>query len=81
MPSRRSDRRRRGSVFRRHRRHSIADAILEGRCFSDILNSLTKQLFRAGLQGAFTGQGPLAGLLGTAPSASSATRSAASRDC
>ena len=51
--------------------NSIADAILEGRSFSDILNSLTKQLFRAGLQGAFTGQGPLAGLLGTAPSASS----------
>lgn len=51
--------------------NAFADAILEGRSFSDILNNLSKQVFRAGLQAAFTGQGPLAGLLGTAPRASS----------
>lgn len=51
--------------------NAFADAILEGRSFSDILNSLSKQVFRSGLQAAFTGQGPLAGLLGTAPTASS----------
>ncbi|MGV2348214.1 MAG UNVERIFIED_CONTAM: hypothetical protein MIO30_31075, partial [Methylobacterium ajmalii] len=51
--------------------NSLADAILEGRSFSDILNNLTKQLARGGLQALFTGQGPLAGLLGTAPTASS----------
>lgn len=51
--------------------NAFADAILEGKSFSDILNNLSKQVFRAGLQAAFTGQGPLAGLLGTAPKASS----------
>lgn len=50
---------------------ALADAILEGRKFSDILNSLSKQIFRSGLQALFTGQGPLGGLFGTAPTASS----------
>ncbi|MBY0259599.1 hypothetical protein [Methylobacterium sp.] len=50
---------------------AFADAILEGRSFSDILNSLVKQFARSALQGVFTGQGPLSGLLGTAPKASS----------
>lgn len=49
---------------------SFADAILEGKSFGDILNDLTKQLAKMALQAAFTGQGPLAGLFGTAPAAS-----------
>ena len=51
--------------------NGLADAILEGRSFSSVLNGIAQQLFRSGLQSAFTGQGPLAGLLGTAPKASS----------
>ena len=50
---------------------SLADAVLEGRSFNDILMSLEKQLARAALQGIFTGTGSLASLLGTAPTASS----------
>ncbi|MCJ2132449.1 hypothetical protein [Methylobacterium sp. E-045] len=49
---------------------SLSDAILEGKSFGDILMSLEKQLAKAALQAAFTGQGPLASLLGTAPAAS-----------
>lgn len=49
---------------------SLSDAILEGKSFGDILMSLEKQLAKAALQAAFTGQGPLASLLGTATSAS-----------
>lgn len=49
---------------------SLSDAILEGRSFSDVLGSIQKQIARAALQAAFTGQGPLAGLLGTATKAS-----------
>ena len=49
---------------------SFADAILEGKSFSSILQDLEKQLARAALQAAFTGQGPLAGILGLAPAAS-----------
>lgn len=48
---------------------AFADAILEGRSFSDILNGLVKQFARTALQGAFTGQGALA--FGAAPTASS----------
>lgn len=48
----------------------LADAILEGRSLSSIFDGLSKQLARSALQGIFTGQGPLAGLLGTAPAAS-----------
>lgn len=48
----------------------LADAILEGRSFSSVLNGISQQIFRSGLQATFTGQGPLAGLLGTAPAAS-----------
>lgn len=51
--------------------NAFADAILEGKSLNDVLNSLAKQIFRSGLQALFTGQGALAGLLGTAPSASS----------
>lgn len=49
---------------------SFADAILDGRSFSDVLGNLTKQLARMALQAAFTGEGALAGLFGTAPAAS-----------
>ncbi|MBK3399410.1 MULTISPECIES: hypothetical protein [Methylobacterium] len=49
---------------------AFADAILEGRSFGDVLRSLEKQIARATLQAVFTGQGPMAGLLGTAPAAS-----------
>ncbi|WP_264046184.1 hypothetical protein [Methylobacterium flocculans] len=51
--------------------NGLADAILEGKSFSSVLNDISKQVFRVGLQGFLTGQGPLAGLLGTAPKASS----------
>ncbi|KQP34305.1 hypothetical protein ASF27_01720 [Methylobacterium sp. Leaf102] len=50
---------------------AFADAILEGKSFGDILTSLSKQFARSAIQSSFTGQGPLAGLLGTAPTASS----------
>ncbi|MFH6780954.1 MULTISPECIES: hypothetical protein [Methylobacterium] len=49
---------------------AFADAILEGKSFGEVLRSLEKQIARATLQAVFTGQGPLAGLLGTAPAAS-----------
>lgn len=49
---------------------SLADAILEGKDFASILNDLTRQLARMALEAVFTGGGPLAGLLGTAPAAS-----------
>ncbi len=50
--------------------NSLADAIFNGRTFADILRGLQAQLGRAALQAVFTGQGPLAGLFGTAPAAS-----------
>jgi len=50
--------------------NGLADAILEGRSFGDVLSSLTKQIERSALQAIFTGGGPLAGLFGTAPLAS-----------
>lgn len=50
--------------------NSLSDAIFNGRSFADILRGVQAQLGRATLQAAFTGQGPLAGLLGTAPPAS-----------
>lgn len=49
---------------------AFGDAILEGRSFADVLGNLEKQIAKAALQGIFTGQGPLASLLGTAPAAS-----------
>lgn len=49
---------------------AFADAILEGKSFGEVLRSLEKQIARATLQAVFAGQGPLAGLLGTAPAAS-----------
>lgn len=49
---------------------SFGDAILEGKSFSSILDDLTKQLARMAIRAAFTGEGPLAGLMGTAPAAS-----------
>lgn len=48
----------------------LADAILEGESLTNVLLSLEKQLARSALQALFTGQGPLAGILGTAPAAS-----------
>ncbi|ACL62055.1 phage tail tape measure protein [Methylobacterium nodulans] len=50
--------------------NGLADAVLEGRSLGDVLMNLEKQLARSALQALFTGQGPLAGLLGTAPAAS-----------
>ncbi|MGY2051678.1 hypothetical protein [Methylobacterium sp. JK268] len=50
--------------------NGLADAVLEGRSLGDVLMSLEKQLARSALQALFTGQGPLAGILGTAPAAS-----------
>lgn len=49
---------------------SFADAILEGKSFGDVLNSLVKQLARMAIQGLFTGEGAFGGLFGTAPAAS-----------
>ncbi|GJE38552.1 hypothetical protein [Methylobacterium persicinum] len=50
--------------------NSLADAIVNGRTFADILRGVQAQLGRAALQAVFTGQGPLAGPFGTAPAAS-----------
>ncbi|MFE1599932.1 hypothetical protein [Methylobacterium sp. ID0610] len=50
--------------------NGLADAVLEGRSLGDVLMGLEKQLARSALQALFTGQGPLAGILGTAPAAS-----------
>ncbi len=49
---------------------SLGDAILEGKGLQNILLDVTKMMVRGGLQAMITGQGPLAGLLGTAPAAS-----------
>ncbi|RVU17504.1 hypothetical protein [Methylobacterium oryzihabitans] len=49
---------------------ALGDAILDGKSLSDILSGLSRQLSRSALQALATGQGPLAGLLGTAPAAS-----------
>lgn len=49
---------------------SLADVIIDGKSANDVLDSLVKTLARAALQAAFTGQGPLASLLGFAPAAS-----------
>lgn len=54
---------------------SIGDAILEGKSFADVLASIEKQLAKAALQAVFTGQGPLAALLGTSPAASAGSDS------
>ncbi|MGY2052963.1 hypothetical protein [Methylobacterium sp. JK268] len=53
--------------------NSLADAILEGKSFGDILSNLEKQIARSALNAVFTGTGPLAGLFGTAPAASAGT--------
>lgn len=50
--------------------NGLADAIVEGRSFGEVLLNLTKQIERGALQAIFTGSGPLAGLFGTAPLAS-----------
>jgi hypothetical protein len=50
--------------------NGLADAILQGKSFSSVLSGIAQQIFRSGLQGLITGQGPLAGILGTAPLAS-----------
>lgn len=48
----------------------LADAILEGKSFSEVLNNIVNQLGRSAIQALITGQGPLAGLLGMAAPAS-----------
>ncbi len=48
----------------------MADAALEGRSLNDVLNNVMKSIARASLSAVLTGQGPLAGLFGTAPAAS-----------
>lgn len=48
----------------------FADAILEGKSFSNVLSDILKQVERSAFQAIITGQGPLAGLFGTAASAS-----------
>ncbi|SOR29844.1 conserved protein of unknown function [Methylorubrum extorquens] len=49
---------------------ALGDAILEGKGLQNILLDVSKMMVRGGLQALITGQGPLAGLLGTAPAAS-----------
>lgn len=49
---------------------ALGDAILEGKSLQNILLDVSKMMVRGGLQALLTGQGPLAGLLGTAPAAS-----------
>ena len=50
---------------------AFADMLLEARSFDDVLKNVTKTLARYAIQAAFTGQGPLAGLLGLSSPASS----------
>ncbi|MGU3418532.1 hypothetical protein [Methylobacterium sp. D54C] len=50
--------------------NGLADAIVNGRSFSSVLSDIAKQIERGALQALLTGQGPLAGLFGTAPAAS-----------
>lgn len=50
---------------------AFADAVLEGKSLNDVFSSLIKTIQRSALQAIFTGQGPLAGLFGTAATASS----------
>lgn len=49
---------------------ALGDAILEGKGLQNILLDVSNMMVRGGLQALITGQGPLAGLLGTAPAAS-----------
>lgn len=49
---------------------AMADVWVDGQKADDVVRNLTKSLARAALQAAFTGQGPLAFLMGTAPLAS-----------
>ncbi|MGX5777465.1 hypothetical protein [Methylorubrum zatmanii] len=49
---------------------ALGDAILEGKSLENILLDVSKMMVRASLQAVITGQGPLAGILGTAPAAS-----------
>lgn len=49
---------------------ALADIIVDGKNANEVLDGLVKMLARAALQAAFTGQGPLASLLGFAPAAS-----------
>lgn len=50
---------------------AMSDAIVEGKSFQDILTGIEKQLAKSAIKALITGEGPLAGLLGTAPAASS----------
>ncbi|MDN3621453.1 hypothetical protein [Methylobacterium isbiliense] len=50
--------------------NGLADAILEGKSFSEVLTNIVNQLGRSAIQALITGQGPLAGLLGMAAPAS-----------
>jgi hypothetical protein len=52
---------------------TIMQATEAGAKFSDIMAGIAKQLARAALQALILGQGPLAGLFGTAPSAAGQT--------
>lgn len=49
---------------------AFAGMVLEGKSFDDVLSNLTKTLARFLIQAAFTGQGPLAGVLGLSAAAS-----------
>ncbi|CAO4181990.1 hypothetical protein [Methylorubrum populi] len=49
---------------------ALGDAILEGKSLENILLDVSKMMVRASLQAVITGQGPLAGMMGTAPAAS-----------
>lgn len=49
---------------------AFADAVIEGRTLGDVVSGLLKSLERSAIQAVFTGQGPLAGLFGTAAPAS-----------
>jgi hypothetical protein len=46
------------------------DALVDGKSLTDVVNSLSKSLARSSIQALLTGQGPLAGIFGTAPAAS-----------
>ncbi len=49
---------------------ALGDMIVDGKSATEVANGLFKALAKAALQSAFTGQGPLASIFGTAPLAS-----------
>jgi len=54
---------------------SLADSIENGKSLAEVFKNIQSMLLRGSLQALLTGQGPLAGILGMAPAASSGSNS------